>query len=302
MSMALVASGVRFGEGPTWRAATNDILAVSVLDGILCRVDPSSGTVETFADTGGGPNGTVLCDDGGVLVAQNGGIDFRALGERLGQELVADPPAPRFVVPGLQRVFPDGRVEALSERWTPFHAPNDIAVAPDGSVYFTDPPHMPPPPEPQGRVWRVARVEGGLRLDLVAEGFFYCNGIGFEPDGTLVVVELNGLLRIEPDGGRRWLIEDLGPGGGDGFALDVEGNFYVCGRTDGVVRVVDPGGAVVEQFEGPEGAFLTNCCFGGDGRTLFVTDSGHHTVLALEGLPAPGMAMPTWATASPVSP
>jgi gluconolactonase len=297
MSLEVVASGLRFGEGPTWRAATRDLIAVSVLDGILCRIDPSAGTVQTFADTGGGPNGTTPCDDGGVLVAQNGGIDFRALGERLGVELVANPPPPRFVAPGVQRVSPDGRVESLFEDRGPFHAPNDLAVGPDGALYFTDPPHMPPPPEPQGRVWRASRDVGGLRLDLVADGFMYCNGIGFEGDGTMVVVEANGLQRIDTGGERRWLIEDLGRGGGDGFAFDVEGNVYVCGRDAGIVRVVDVGGTVVEEFPGPEGAFVTNCCFGGDDlRTLFVTDAGHDAVLALEGVASPGTPMRAWTT------
>jgi gluconolactonase len=298
MSFETVARGVRFGEGPTWRAATRDLIAVSVLDGILCRIDPWAGTVTTFADTGGGPNGTTPCDDGGVLVAQNGGIDFAALGRSLGFDLVADPPAPRFVPPGLQRVYPDGRAESLSDGWVPFHAPNDLAVGPDGAVYFTDPPHMPAPPEPVGRVWRVAKGDGGkLSLDLVADGFAYCNGIGFSGSQTMVIVEGNGLLCLDADGTRRWLIEDLGPGAGDGFAFDVDGNVYVCGRDAGIVRVVDSGGTVVQEFQGPEGAFVTNCCFGGDDlRTLFVTDSGHDAILALEGVPAPGVPMPTWKT------
>ena len=295
--METVVTGLRFGEGPTWRPPTRDIIAVSVLDGVLCRIDPFAGAIETFADTGGGPNGTTPCDDGGVLVTQNGGIDFRALGERLGVELVKDPPSPRFVEPGVQRVHPDGRVESLTAGRGPFHAPNDLAVGPDGALYFTDPPHMPPPPEAQGRVWRLAHGRGELQLDLVAEGFIYCNGIGFEGDGTMVIVEASGLLRLDAEGGRRWWIQDLGAGAGDGFAFDVDGNVYVCGRDSGIVRVVDREGKVVEQFPGPEGAFVTNCCFGGeDLRTLFVTDAGHDAVIALEGVPSPGVPMPTWTT------
>jgi gluconolactonase len=297
VSFEVAATGLRFGEGPTWRAPTRDLIATSVLDGILCRIVPEHGTIERFSDTQGGPNGTTPCDDGGVLVTQNGGIDFRALGERIGMQLVADPPPPRYVEPGIQRVRPDGRVESLSAGMGPFRAPNDLAVGPDGALYFTDPPHAPPPPEPYGRVWRMSRGDEGVGLDLVADGFFYCNGIGFERDGTLVIVEANGLMRVDPDGARRWMIEDLGPGAGDGFAFDVDGNVYVCGRDAGIVRVVDPRGRVVEEFRGSEGTFVTNCCFGGDDlRTLFVTDAAHDAILALEALPSPGASMPVWLT------
>jgi gluconolactonase len=298
MKAERVATGVRFGEGPTWREATRDLISVSVLDGLLHRIDPFTGTVETFADTAGGPNATTPCDDGGVLVTQNGGIDFKALGEKLGFELVADPPAVRYVEPGLQRVWPDGRVASITDGSGPFHAPNDLAVGPDNAVYFTDPPHMPPPPgDPLGRIWRATGGDDGeaFAVDLVADGFFYCNGIGFEADGTMLVVEGNGLLRLDVDGGRRWLIEDLGPGGGDGFAIDTDGNVYVCGTTSGLVRVVGTDGKVVDELPGLEGAFVSNCCFGGDDlRTLFVTDSGNHSIVAFEGAPAPGLPIRAW--------
>ena len=63
----------------------------------------------------------------------------------------------------------------------------------DGTVYFTDPPHFPLPPDPAGRVMAYG-LDGGFRV--VAEGFTYCNGIAFDRDGTLVVVEGRGLQRL----------------------------------------------------------------------------------------------------------
>ena len=56
------------------------------------------------------------------------------------------------------------------------------------------------------------------------------------------------------------------------------------------LRVLDPDGTQVEELDLPEGAVCLNCCFGGDDlRTLFVTNAGHGTVLAFEGMPAQGM-------------
>ena len=102
-----------------------------------------------IADLGGGANAALLATDGGFLVTQNGGIDFTRTG------LYADPPPYRPVTPGLQRVAPDGAVTYVSddvERRGVYLAPNDLVAAADGTLWFTDPPQHPPPPEPLGRV------------------------------------------------------------------------------------------------------------------------------------------------------
>jgi sugar lactone lactonase YvrE len=39
----------------------------------------------------------------------------------------------------------------------------------------------------------------------------------------------------------------------------------------------------------------TNCCFGGlDGRTLFATDGVPGTLVAWQGMPAPGLPVHPW--------
>ena len=153
------------------------------------------------------------------MVTQNGGFDFAATG------LFRDPPPHRPAVPGLQRVLPDGEVTYLT--LDPLQAPNDLAVRADGTIFFTDPGPF-PPPDPT--IARVLSYSTDGRVDVVNDGFWYVNGIAFEPDGGLVVIERFGLLRLDGSGGNEheWVIENLGPGGGDGFCLDVDGRFYVC--------------------------------------------------------------------------
>ena len=58
----------------------------------------------------------------------------------------------------------------------------------------------------------VFTTVGPLRLYVrtYAEGFFYCNGIAFDHEGHVVVVERRGLQRVFPDGSREWVIETLG--------------------------------------------------------------------------------------------
>jgi gluconolactonase len=280
----VVGKGIPFAEGPVW-CPDGTVVATSVAAGALFRVRPGAGTVEQFAQTGGGANGGALAADGSILVTQNGGIDF----SKLPGVFATFPP---FVpaVPGLQLASPDGTVRYLADEG--LLGPNDLAVAADGTVYFTDPGHFPPSEDGAGRVMAYERNE---TVRTVAGGFSYCNGIVLERDETIVVVEGRGLQRVFADGTREWVIEKLGQGGGDGFCVDADGRFYVASTIEHGIRVVDSDGTVLD-FLAIEGEGLTtNCCFGGDDlRTLFVTDAIPGDLVAFEGMPTPGLPLPVW--------
>ena len=285
MKAETVATGVPFGEGPVW-CTDGTLVVTSVAAGALFRVRPEAGVAERFADTGGGANGAALAADGSILVTQNGGFDVGTTGFIDGAPAVTSNP----VTPGLQLVSADGAVTYLLDEG--FEGPNDLCVAADGTVYFTDPGHWPPKEENIGRVFAFER-DGSSRV--VAEGFLYCNGIALDRNGHLVVVERRGLQRLLPDGSREWVIEKLGRGGGDGFCLDAEGRFYVASTIDHGVRVVDPDGTVVDFLEIEDDGLTTNCCFGGpDLRTLYATDAIPGNVVAWEAMPTPGLPLPTW--------
>ncbi|MEX2255203.1 MAG: SMP-30/gluconolactonase/LRE family protein [Acidimicrobiia bacterium] len=291
----VVATEVRFGEGPVWCAAADgrpaSLVFTAVAAGAVDRVDLASGAVTRVADVGGGANAALLTSDGGFLVTQNGGIDFTRTG------LYADPPPYRPATPGIQRVAPDGTVGSVVTTSTddgPFLAPNDLVAAADGTLWFTDPPVHPPPPERVGRVHTMA-PDGTTRV--VARDFHYCNGIALEPDGTPVVIEAAGLLRLDPHGDRAWVTEQISPTGntGDGLCVDVDGRFYVAATADHGIRVLEPDGTEVDFLEIPGRGVTTNCCFGGDDlRTLFATDGVPGQVLAWEGMPTAGLALHPW--------
>lgn len=289
MNAEVVARGIRFPEGPVWcpapAGAPGTLVCTSVADGALVRIHVDTGRVEPVATVGGGANAAALARDGGFLVTQNGGIDFAST-----NLFPVDPPEYLPITPGIQRVSPAGAVTYVADRG--FRAPNDLVVASDGTVWFTDPPPFPPPDEPVGRV-HTMRPDGDTRV--VASGFGYCNGIALEPDGTAIVVEGQGLVRLDADGGWEWIVEQLSGGAGDGFCVDVEGRLYVANTAAHGVRIVDPDGSEVE-FLAIEGAGVTtNCCFGGaDGRTLFATDGLPGQVVAWEGMPTAGLPLHPW--------
>jgi gluconolactonase len=274
----VVVPAIPFPEGPVWCDET--LVFTSVPNGALYRVDLATGDLTTVAVVGGGANSAAAAADGGFVVTQNGGINFTGLP---GIDPATLPPYVP-ITPGLQHVAPDGTVRYLYDDG--FLAPNDLSATADGVLYFTDPPHHPPPPEPEGRI-HVVDADG---CRVLAEGFHYCNGIAVEPGGTLVIVEARGLLRLAPDGNREWIVEQLGDNAGDGLCLDVDGRIYACCTRDHAVRVFEPDGTEIDRLDIEGDGLVTNCCFGGgDLRTLFVTEGMPGRVLAFEGMPTPGL-------------
>ena len=66
---------------------------------------------------------------------------------------------------------------------------------------------------------------------------------------------------------------------------------------DHCIRVLDAGGKQLDVIDLGEGAYPTNCCFGGpDRRTLFTTELAPGRVCAIEGLPTPGLELTPWPT------
>jgi gluconolactonase len=297
----MICEGPPYGEGPVWcpasaadpsadpSAGDGTLVCTSVSDGALYRVWPQTGRRELVADVGGSANGAARCADGGFLVTQNGGLDLSTF------PIFRDPPPPRYTRSGVQRVAPDGSVSYLTPE--PMQMPNDLAVADDGTVFFTDPCGWPIPDTPQSRVMALA-PDGALRI--VAGGFWYANGIGVDLDGaTLIVVENgreghdHGFVRLRQDGER----EMFAPARvGDGFALDVDGRIYMAGGGH-VVTIYEPDGTPVEQLQCPgDYPVSTNCCFGGDDlRTLFAVDAGAPGhVYCWTGMPTAGVPLPAW--------
>jgi len=170
----------------------------------------------------------------------------------------------------------------------PLNSPNDVAVAADGAIWFTDPSYgflqgFRPEPAHGDYVYRFDPVTGRLRA--VASDFDKPNGLAFSPDGRTLYVGDSGanhelgtfdprrphhIRAFDVDGAR--LINDrlfavITPGFPDGIKVDDGGRVYASAFSG--VHVFDPDGELLAEIELP-GA--VNFTFGGRGRqTLYVT-------------------------------
>lgn len=151
------------------------------------------------------------------------------------------------------------------------HQPNDIAFAPDGTIYASDPDWK----AGSGRIWRIDR-QG--RAQILEDAMGTTNGIEVSPDGRTLYVGESVQRRIwaydiGADGtlsGKR-LFATFADHGLDGMRCDRDGNLYVTRHGGGTVAIFTPGGAIMREVR-LKGRLPSNIAFGGrDGRTAYVT-------------------------------
>lgn len=173
------------------------------------------------------------------------------------------------------------------------HQPNDLALAPDGSLFASDPNWK----EGTGQIWRMD-TQG--RVKRVAANLGTSNGIEVSPDGKSLY--LNESVQrnvwawsIQKDGSltEKRLVKKFDDFGFDGMRCDVDGNLYITRHGKGTVVKLSPKGAVLKEIE-VLGEKPSNLCFGGpDGRTIYVTEV-QHTRLVSFRVDRPGLAWQRW--------
>ena len=161
-----------------------------------------------------------------------------------------------------------------------FNSPNDLALAADGTLYFSDPDFQrdaAPGGQDKTRVYRVG-TDG--KITVVDDTLQNPNGVSLSPKGDVLYVNGmvgdHGVLRAYPivkgvpQQGKN-LVDKLGIP--DGMAVDCHGNIYVSEHTDKRLRVFTPAGKQIATIK--VDANVTNAAFGGaDGKTLYITGAG----------------------------
>lgn len=149
--------------------------------------------------------------------------------------------------------------------------PNDLAIAPNGTIYLSDPNWG----ESTGRIWMVNRLK---EIVLLEAGMGTTNGIEVSPDGSKLYVNesvqrniwqydilADGTLKNKT---KFMVFEDFGM---DGMRCDSKGNLYITRYDKGSVAIVSPTGKLLKEV-GLKGKKPSNICFGGnEGKTCYVT-------------------------------
>ncbi len=237
----LIADGYNFTEGPAVDAEGN-VYFTDIPNSRIHKIGLDD-KVSLFAENTANTNGLMFGPDGLLYGCRNGEKKIVTYDSKAKVETVVD--------------------EVNS---------NDLVVAGDGGIYFTDP--------PGGRVWYV---NSKREKKVVAEGI-RPNGVILWPDqGTLVVTEsLEPILwtfRVERDGTLSSKDRYYGPlqvlpgatgPGSDGMKVDSAGRLYVATRAG--LQVFDPTGRMAGTILKPHAGALSNVCFGGKNLdTLYVT-------------------------------
>ncbi|WP_260980426.1 SMP-30/gluconolactonase/LRE family protein [Microbacterium paludicola] len=262
-SLERLATGATWSEGPLWMPDERAVRWSDIPGDRILRWDAATGEVSVHRDQVEFTNGRMLDSDGSVVQCSHG---HRRL----------------------EREASDGTVTEIISRWGEYrlNSPNDVALAPDGSYWFTDPHYgivQPREGHPGIREYgdcRVFRWSAEDGLTAVIDDIDQPNGIAFSPDGGTVYVTDTAVAL--GDGPGHWiraydvdgatarrgrLFVTIEVGVPDGIAVDVEGRVW-SSAGDGV-HVFEPDGAEVLFVPVPE--VVANVTFGGDdGSDLFI--------------------------------
>lgn len=179
----------------------------------------------------------------------------------------------------------DGSITVLMDRFDgkPLNAPNDVVVAADGGIWFTDPGYgiltdyegFKSEPELPMRVYRIDPATGDAQI--VADDFVRPNGLAFSPSEQRLYIVDSGIthggpahIRVFDVAGAtlrngKIFAEDFAPGTTDGIRVDRVGNVWASmawgAPSEDGVRCYAPDGDLIGKIHLPEGC--ANLCFGG---------------------------------------
>lgn len=276
-----VADGFKWSEGPVWLAEkqcvifsdvpTNTVYSWSEKEGLAIYLKPSGFTGLVTVASESGSNGLAVDKQGRLILCQHG--------DR------------RLALMNSSQQEPKSNFVTLADRYDGkrFNSPNDLAIHSNGTIFFTDPPYgLAKQLEDPSRelnfqgVYKVNPAEENPTVRLLIKDLPRPNGIALSPNEKKLYVaqshrtakiimsyDLNEQLEIA-SGNLFFDANELGKimqGNPDGLKIDREGNLFATGP--GGVLVISPKGKHLGTIM--TGERISNCAFGDDGKTLYMT-------------------------------
>jgi gluconolactonase len=251
-----------FIEGPSFDAEGN-LYIVDIPFGRIFRIS-SDRKWSLVVEYDGWPNGLKIGRDGRILVAdyRNGIMELDARAGRMRNVL-------------------------RSRNSESFKGCNDLHIATNGDIYFTDQGQT-GLHDPTGRVYRL-KTDG--RLDCLIDTGISPNGLVLDPHEAVLYVAMtrdNAVWRMPfmKDGsvskvGR--FCSTFGPSGPDGMTMDKAGRLFVAHASLGHVFVFAPNGELIARIKSCAGQSCTNVAIGGkNADRLYITESVTGTVLVAD--------------------
>jgi gluconolactonase len=258
--------GTQWAEGPAWNGNGQYLVWSDIPNNVQMRWINEDSRVTTFRNPAGYSNGNTFDYEGRQLSCEHGG---------------------RRVA----RYERDGTVTTIASTFQgkKLNSPNDVVVAPDGGIWFTDPFYgirgnyegFKAEQESKEAVYRVDGKTG--QIAKVTDEVGQPNGLCFSPDYKKLYVADTGMPRDikvwDVDGqtlrnGKRLVQLDIpgtgAPSAADGIRCDADGNLWAGARPG--VQVISSAGERIGMIRLPE--TCANVCFGGPRRNrLFMTAS-----------------------------
>ncbi|HEY6804001.1 MAG TPA: SMP-30/gluconolactonase/LRE family protein [Pyrinomonadaceae bacterium] len=185
-------------------------------DGRIIQLQPDGSQPQVFANTNGRPLGLVFDPTGNLIVADS--------------------------IQGLLSIAPDGRLQVLATEadGAKFGCLNDLDVAADGTIYFTEASNKFPMSkfasdiiehQPNGRF--LSYDPKTRTTHTIFKGIYFANGVAVSPDQTFVLVAETGLYRVLKfplsgiqQGQHEVFIDNL-PGFPDGISSNHKDKFWL---------------------------------------------------------------------------
>ena len=261
-------TGCRWSEGPVWFGDGRYLLWSDIPNNRILKWEEETGAVSVFRRPSNNANGNTRDRQGRLVTCEH---DARRV----------------------TRTEHDGSITVLADNFhgKKLNSPNDVVVASDGAVWFTDPQfgilgyyegH-----KAQSEVLpAVYRLAPDGHLAMMADDIPGPNGLAFSPDEKILyVVASRGephrkIMAYDVIAGRLMhgrVFIDADGGSPDGFRVDVDGNLW-CGwgmgepSLDGV-RIFNHAGAPIGHIRLPERC--ANLCFGGLHRNRLFMAASH---------------------------